>query len=165
MAASLFFAIVGALVSVTAAFAISNLRAPIGGHAFTTSPASPSARPNYLNNRTAAPISQPAPQGTDLEGFLGYPDARCNSGNPAVAMGRTPKSLIAICQNYAGRFYYKGFGLKDGRSVEIEDFERGEDTFTTTDNGALYLVSSTALIIARGSTVVVDEPMREYWSV
>jgi hypothetical protein len=31
----------------------------------------------------------PRPQGTDAQGFLGYPAARCNYVNPAVIMGRT----------------------------------------------------------------------------
>jgi hypothetical protein len=165
MAAGLFFAIVGAVISVATTFAISDLPAPIRGNASTAPPASPSARPDYLSDQAAALIARPAPRGTDVQGFVGYPDARCNSANPAVAMGRTSKSLIVICQNYAGRFYYKGFGLKGGRSVEVDDLELAEDKFTTTSNGALYLVSSTALTITRGSTSVVDEPMLEYWSV
>jgi hypothetical protein len=164
-AAGLFFAVVGAVISVPATFAISDLRVPIRGHASTAPTVSPSARPDYLSDRAAGLIARPAPRGTDLQGFLGYPDARCNSAHPAVAIGRTSKSLIVICQNYAGRFYYKGFGLKNDRSVEVDDLKRAEDKFTTTNNGALYLVSSTALIIRQGSTAVVDEPMLEYWSV
>jgi hypothetical protein len=165
LAAGLFLAVVGALIFGAATLAISDLRAPIRGHASTAPRASRSARPDYLSDRAADPTARPAPQGTDLEGFLGYPGARCNSANPAVAIGRTSKSLVVVCQNYAAGFYYKGFGLKDGRSVEVDDLERGDDNFTTTTNGAIYLVSSAALIVARGSNIVLDEPMLEYWSV
>ena len=161
IAAGLFFAV----ISIAVAFAISVSSAPIHVHPPSAAPALSSSRPDSSTSNDSAVSQPPAPRGTDLQGFLGYPDARCNSAHPAVAMGRTSKSLIVICQNYAGRFYYKGFGLKNGRSVEVDDLERAEDKFTTTNNGARYLVSSTALIITRGSTSVVDEPMLEYWSV
>ena len=57
----------------------------------------------------------------DSQGFVGYPVARCNDTNPAVAMGRTSESLVVICQTGVGRFYYKGVGLQNGLSVEIDD--------------------------------------------
>ncbi len=51
----------------------------------------------------------------------GYTDARCNYTNPAVAIGRTADSAVVICETGVGRFYYKGFGLQNGQSVEIDD--------------------------------------------
>jgi hypothetical protein len=61
------------------------------------------------------------PPDADPQGFVGYPGARCNYTNPAVAIGRTSESLVVICQTGVGRFYYKGFGRQNGSSVEIDD--------------------------------------------
>jgi hypothetical protein len=73
--------------------------------------------------------------------------------------------LIVICESYAGRFYYKGLGLRDGRSVEVENFVRAEDKFTALNSGVRCFVSPAALIITRGPATIIDEPMLEYWSV
>jgi hypothetical protein len=73
--------------------------------------------------------------------------------------------LIVICQNYEGRFYYKGFGLRDGHSVQVDNVVRAEDKFTTASHGVRCLVSAAALITTRGPATIIDEPMLEYWSV
>jgi hypothetical protein len=41
------------------------------------------------------------PQAPTPQGFVGYPGARCNYTNPAVAMGRTPVSVFVICETQA----------------------------------------------------------------
>ena len=138
IAAGLFFVVIAAVFFVVAAFAISDSRAPMRGQTSSAPPALPSNRPDqsFSNDRAAGLIARPALQGTDLQGFLDYPGARCNSANPAVAIGRTSKSLIVICQNYAGRFYYKGLGLESGRPVEFDDLVRAEETFTASKSSA-----------------------------
>lgn len=167
IAVALLFAVIAAVICVAVTFAISDSRAPIRGHSLPVRPATPSARTDQpsSDDRGAGLTARPAPRGTDLQGFLGYPGARCNSANPAVAIGRTPKSLIVICESYAGRFYYKGLGLRDGRSVEVENFVRAEDKFTALNSGVRCFVSPAALIITRGPAMIIDEPMLEYWSV
>jgi hypothetical protein len=72
---------------------------------------------------------------------------------------------MVICQSYTGRFYYKGFGLQNGLSVEVENFVRIDDRFIASDTGVQYLVNAAALIIAKGPVTVSVEPMLEYWSV
>jgi len=167
MAVGLFFAVIAAVISVAATFVISDSHAPIRGHSSSAGPAQPSLRPDQssANDWATRLISRPAPRGTDLQGFLGYPGARCNSANPAVAIGRTLKSLLVICQNYTGRFYYKGHGLQNGHSVEVDNLVRTEDKFIASNNGVQCLVSPVALIITQGPATVSDEPMLEYWSV
>ena len=54
----------------------------------------------------------------DSQGFVGYPGARSNYTNPAVAIGRTADSVVVTCETGVGRFCYKGVGLKNGQSVE-----------------------------------------------
>jgi hypothetical protein len=69
-----------------------------------------------------------------------------------------------ICETGPGRYYYKGVGLKNGLSVEIDDPVRTGDGFLATNNGVQYSVSPGALVITQGSSVLSNEPMLEYWS-
>ena len=63
----------------------------------------------------------------------------------------------------AGWFYYKGVGLQNGLSVEVDDPVQTEavrrDIYRVQ-----YSLSRAALIITQGSTVLSNEPMWEYWS-
>jgi hypothetical protein len=165
MAAGVFLVVIVAVIAIVAIFTRSDSHAPARrGLSSARSDPSPARTDRSTVNDWAA-ITWPAPRGTDVQGFVGYPGARCNSANPAVALGRTLKSLVVICQNYDGDFYYKGLSLKNGQSLEADDSIRTGDRFIASNNGVQYLVSPDALIITRGSTTVRDEPMLEYWSV
>jgi hypothetical protein len=167
MAVSLFFVVIAAVISLAATVAIFDPLAPIRGRSASARPAQPSERTQQLsaNDPSAGLLGRAATRGTDLKGFLGYPGARCDSANPAVAIGRTSTSLMVVCQNYSGRFYYKGFALRTGLSVEIENVVRDDDKFTAFDNGARCVVSPVALIITTRTARIRVEPMLEYWSV
>ena len=108
--------------------------------------------------------TQPSLPDADAQGFRSYPGARCNYTNPAVVIGRTPQSLVVICQTGVGRFYYKGYGLQNGLSVEIDDPVRNGVAFVAVNNGVQYSVSPDRLVITQGSAVLSNEPMLEYWS-
>lgn len=166
-AAGLLLAVIAAAICVAVTLATSDSRVPVPGYSSSARLGPLSARPNQssANDRAADDATRPAPRGTDLQGFLGYPDARCNSANPAVAIGRTPRSLVVICEDYDGRFYFKGLVLTDGHSVEIENFVLVEDHFTASNSGVRCLVSPVALTITRGPATITNEPMLEYWSV
>jgi hypothetical protein len=69
-----------------------------------------------------------------------------------------------ICETGVGRYYYRGVGLKNGLSVEIEDPVPSGGGFVATNNGVQYSISPAALVITQGSTVLSNEPMVEYWS-
>ena len=64
---------------------------------------------------------------------------RCNYTNSAVAIGRTSDSLVVICETGVGWFYYKGFGLQNGLSVDIDDpvLIGAASTFVATNHGVL----------------------------
>ena len=64
----------------------------------------------------------------------------------------------------SGRYYYKGVGLQNGLSVEIEDPRPTGSGFVATNNGVQYSVSPGALVITQGSSMLSNEPMLEYWS-
>lgn len=110
------------------------------------------------------PNSQATLPDADGQGFLNYPGARCNDTNPAVVIARTSDSLVVICQTGVGRYYYKGFGLQNGLTVEIDDPTRTGGAFVATNNGVQYSVSRDALVITQGSNMLSNEPMQEYWS-
>jgi hypothetical protein len=164
VAVGLFIAISAAVISVVATCAIAGSHAPISGRSLAAQPLARSGQ-SSADEQAAGLIARPAPQGSDLEGFVGYPGARCNSANPAVAIGRTSQSLVVICQTYDGRFYCKRLGLQNGLSVELQNFVRIDDTFGASNNGIQYQVSPAALIIKEGQATVSVEPMLEYWSV
>ncbi|MBY8857076.1 hypothetical protein K7711_11360 [Nocardia sp. CA2R105] len=123
-----------------------------------------------LESASAAPA--PAPTGgvddlvagTDRQGFLAYPGARCDFTNPAVAIGRTVSSLVVICETGVGRLYYKGMRLGDGSSVEIDDPVRTVSGFLVTNAGVQYMLSRAELVITSGGTQLADEAMLSYWS-
>ena len=60
--------------------------------------------------------------------------------------------------------YYRGVGLKNGLSVEIDDPVQTGAGFVATHNGVQYSVSPGALVIAQGSSLLSNEPMLGYWS-
>jgi len=104
------------------------------------------------------------PSDADAQGFVGSLGARCNYTNPAVVIARTADSAVVICETGAGRFYYRGVGLKNGLSVEIDDPVQTGAVFVATNNGVQYSVSPGAMLITQGSSVLSNEPMLEYWS-
>lgn len=129
------------------------------GPALTTQPQTerPQAPPASVN-------PQPIPPDADAQGFLYYTGARCNYNHPAVVIARTAQSAVVICQMGVGHFYYRGFGLQSGLSLEIDSVARQAAGFAARNNGVQYLVSSGALTITRGSDVLTTERMLEYWS-
>ncbi|WP_131811933.1 hypothetical protein [Mycobacterium mantenii] len=110
------------------------------------------------------PTVAPLPPNADAQGFIGFSGARCNYTNPAIVIARTSDSLIVICQTGVGRLYYKGFGLQNHLSVEIEDPVRTGAAFVASNKGFQYSVSPSALVITQGMTVLSTESMLTYWT-
>jgi hypothetical protein len=150
---------------------------PLRAYGFETSPSSnpsvePTQSPPGNTNAIPAPTAVPPPSDNsrqippdaDRQGFLSYPGARCNYTNPAVVIARTADSALVICETGAGRFYYRGVGLQNGLSVEIDDPVQSGAGFVVTNNGVRYSVSQGALLITQGASVLSNEPMLEYWS-
>jgi hypothetical protein len=115
-----------------------------------------------------AAVAAPAPGlgvgGTDAQGFVNYPGARCDSVRPAVAVARTSRSLVSICQAGTGRLSYRAVRLSDGATIELGDPLRIGDLFVVTNGSTSYSLSPGALVITRGTTVLAREPMLEFAS-
>lgn len=126
--------------------------------------------PAWMPTPTHAPPPIPSStpstgvSGTDAQGFVNDRGPRCNHTNQAVAIARTAHSRVVICQTGVGRYYYKGLGLQNGLSIEIDDPVRYGRGFVVTNEGVRYSVSPDALVITRGSAVLSNEPTLEYWS-
>jgi hypothetical protein len=83
----------------------------------------------------------------------------------ALALLCIANSALVICKIGAGRYYYyKGVGLQNGLSVEIEDPVQTGSGFIATNNGFESSVSPGALVITQGSSMLSNEPWLEYWS-
>ena len=147
-------------LGVAAVFTVTSVNLTAGG-------ATRAAESRQLSSAlgVVVPDKRRAPEGTDPRGFVGYSAAQCNSANPAVALGRTTQSLVVICQNFSGRFYYRALNLQSGQSAEVADCVPERDSFVAVSGDAKYLVSPAALIVYRGKRSVSSEPMVEYWYV
>lgn len=131
-----------------------------GGPSYSTS--SP-----YTANSAPSPTQQSGSgytvSGADGQGFTSS-GPRCNYTNPAVAIGRTARSKLVICQTGVGRYYYKGTRLSDGAPLELSDPTPSGSGYTAYNGATKYTVTSSALTITQNGSTVTSEPMLDYWS-
>lgn len=130
----------------------------------TTSPVTtPATTPGTT---TAVPVSTPTLTtptvlGTDWQGFIGVPDARCNASDAAVAVLRTAQSKISICFFAGnGRYYYRGWSSPGG--LELDDPVNVGGAWTVSNNGTTYRVSAAGLQVSGYTNQT--QPAIEYWS-
>jgi serine/threonine protein kinase len=135
----------------------------------TTTTESPSTTLPTSTTSTTAPTSPPSPSGpslpgTDGQGFVGY-YARCDPGNPAAVMARTTQSLVVVCQNGSGNFYYRGVRLSDGASIQLANAVRSSGGFDVSNpvDGTRYEVRPDRVNIISGQTAS-SEPVLQYSS-
>ena len=136
-----------------------------------TSPSRPTATVTTTvqppSTRVTAPTTRPSRDvgvsGADGQGFLGNSGARCNADNPAVAIARTTKSYVVVCETGVGRYYYKGVRAKDGAAIEIDDPAPTSSGFVATSNGTQYRLDSSALTMTSDGEVLGTEPVLEYY--
>jgi serine/threonine protein kinase len=108
--------------------------------------------------------AQPSLPGTDAQGFVGYPAARCDPGSAPAVMGRTTQSLLVVCEIGPANYYYRGLRLSDGASIELANAVRSSDGFDVTNpvDGTRYQVRPTGISITSPGGQVSSEPMIEY---
>jgi hypothetical protein len=130
--------------------------------------------PQYLSNAgtTSEPLTMTAPPstrspqqanlpGTDAQGFVGYPAARCDPGSTPAVMGRTTQSVFVVCETGPASYYYRGLRLSDGASIELANAVRSSDGFDVTNpvDGTRYQVRPTSISITSPGGQVSTEPM------
>jgi serine/threonine-protein kinase len=104
------------------------------------------------------------PPGTDAQGWIAYPAARCDPGTQPAAIARTTQSVLVVCQIQPGTFYYRGVRLSDGASIELANAVRSSIGFDVTNptDGTRYLIRPTSLVIAPSDGRASTETVLEY---
>jgi len=123
-----------------------------------TPPATPTTQPA---STSASPIALP---GTDAQGFIDYPGARCDAGSGPAALARTTQSVLVVCRAGPGDFYYRGVRLSDGAGIELANAVRSSGGFDVTNptDGTRYQIRPDALTITLPGGRAVTEPMVDY---
>jgi serine/threonine-protein kinase len=104
--------------------------------------------------------------GTDAQGFIDYPGARCDAGNSPAALARTTQSVLVVCRAGPGVFYYRGVRLSDGAGIELANVVRSSGGFDVTNptDGTQYQIRRDGLTIVTPDGHAFTEPMVEYAS-
>jgi hypothetical protein len=122
---------------------------------------SPSSTPpagEPLRPSVAAPSG---PYAVDERGFVNS-DARCDGTQTAVAIGRTPGSLVVICGDPSGQYGYLGVRLSDDAVLKTVARTTPTHAFIAQNASATYSISSAGLLVTAGGAVLKQEPMVDY---
>jgi hypothetical protein len=101
------------------------------------------------------------PAGVDARGFVNSA-ARCEPHQTAVVVGRTTKSLIAICSDGRGRYEYRGVRLADQALQRLPATALANGCFGARTEQVLYTVSERKLLLTAGIRILRDEAMVEF---
>jgi len=135
----------------------------------TLSRARAAAPPTRDTTTVTAPpttVTAPALPGTDAQGFLAHPGARCDQGDGPAALGLTAQSALVVCRSATGGYYYRGVRLSDDARIQLNAVTRSVDGFDVVNpaDGTRYQIRPTALTIITPGNGVYTEPMTEYAS-
>jgi len=141
---------------------------PQGPDARVPATLSSSETTSEVSATTARPPTRP-PQpaslpGTDAQGFVDYPGARCDPGSTPAVMARTTQSVLVVCEIGPANYYYRGVRLSDGAGIELANAVRSSDGFDVTNpvDGTSYQVRPNRLSITTPDGQVFTEPMVQY---
>jgi hypothetical protein len=121
--------------------------------------ASPPASPSEPLSR---PVAAPDAYAVDDRGFVNS-DARCDGTQTAIAIGRTPGSLVVICGDRTGGGYgYLGLRLSDDAVLKASARTTPTHEFIAQNASVTYSISSAELRVTAGGAVIKQEPMIDY---
>lgn len=137
----------------------------------TTEVQSVPAQPNTVSQWVSAPVkaaprpAPPQPQAPalamDARGFVDS-TARCDSSQRAVAIARTERSAIVVCQGPDGAYEYQGMRLHDGASLQLNDVRPIAAGFEARNDGTTYRLSPTELVVISGESLQSRDAIVEY---
>jgi hypothetical protein len=107
------------------------------------------------------PGAAPDPYAVDDRGFVNS-DARCDGTQTAVAIGRTPGSLVVICGDRTGGYGYLGIRLSDDAVLKASARTTSTHEFIAQNASVTYSISSAELRVTAGGAVIKQEPMIDY---
>jgi len=127
----------------------------------TTPPPTSSSLPTSSPTTTPA---MPLLPGTDAQGFIDYPGARCDAGSTLAAVARTTGSVFVVCRSGPGEFYYRGVRLSDSAGIELPNAVRSSGGFDVTNpnDGTQYQIRPDGLTIVPPGAEAITEPMVQY---
>jgi serine/threonine protein kinase len=158
---------IGAVAMLTAAL-VAALWLILSGH--TESPGNPGgtsyATPTQSTTLTTSHAAINSLPGTDSQGFVDYPGARCDPGNEPAVMARTTLSVLVVCQLSPGSYYYRAVRISDNASIELANAVRSSAGFDVTNpaDGSLRQVRPTYVRIEFPGGPVQSEPIVGYAS-
>jgi hypothetical protein len=85
---------------------------PNAGPSTPVAPSPPPTPSPPASAPLSAPVAAPDPFPVDDRGFVNS-GVRCDGTQTAIAIGRTPGSLVVICGDRDGRYGYRGLRLSD----------------------------------------------------
>lgn len=125
--------------------------------AHPSTPVAPSPPPRSA----LPPAAAPDPFAVDDRGFVNS-GARCDGTETAVAIGRTPGSLVVICGDRNGRYGYRGLRLSDDAMLKTSARSTSTHGFIAQNAGTTYSISPAELRVTVGGAVIKQEPMIDY---
>jgi hypothetical protein len=99
---------------------------------------------------------------TDGQGFVNS-TARCSPPEIAVAFGSTDDARVAICKTPSGQLEYRGVRVEDGAKLIAPASQTTDGAFVAEDDGKIYTVTSSALVVSRGQEVISKESMINFY--
>jgi hypothetical protein len=97
----------------------------------------------------------------DARGFV-KSAARCDGPRNPVVVGRTARSLIAICVDGAGRFEYRGVRLSDRALLTVPARALQNGCFGVRNDDVNFTVSDKKLLLTSGLRIIRDEAMLQF---
>ena len=107
------------------------------------------------------PVAAPDLFAVDDMGFVNS-DARCGGTQTAIAIGRTPGSLVVICGDPDGRYGYLGLRLSDDAVLKTSARTTPTHGFVAQNESVTYSISPAELRVTVGGSVIKQEPMIDY---
>ena len=120
------------------------------------------AAPSTAPTPAAPPVAPVAPTpAIDAHGFVDSA-ARCDDAQHAVAVARTQRSAVAVCEAGDGRFSYRGVRLQDGATLRLDDVRPIAAGFEARNEGTTYRLSPTELVVITGEALQSRDPVVQY---
>ncbi len=136
------------------------------------------AQPNTVSQWVAAPLPsapktapKPAPPQPSIQpptpalamDAQGYVDsARCDSRERAVAIARTARATMVICEGADGTYEYQGIRLRDGASLQLDDVRPMAAGYEARNEGTTYRLSPTELVVLSGEALQSRDAILDY---